>query len=148
MRIIIQRVLAGKVIVSGKLVSKIDNGLVVFVGVEKGDTEKDVSEVSRKISNVRIFENEAQKMTFKLPDNGEILLIPQFTLLGSLKGTLRPDFTEAEEPEKAKELFNLLLEVLKRDYSRIVRSGVFGEYMLVNLQIDGPVTIFYDTRRK
>ncbi len=87
-------------------------------------------------------------MTFKLPDNGEILLIPQFTLLGSLKGTLRPDFTEAEEPERAKELFNLLLKVLKEDYSRIVRDGVFGEHMLVNLQIDGPVTIFYDTRRK
>jgi D-tyrosyl-tRNA(Tyr) deacylase len=148
MRIVIQRVLAGEVIVSGKLVSKIDNGLVVFVGIEKGDTEKDVFEVSRKISNIRIFENEAQRMTFKLPDNGEILLIPQFTLLGSLKGTLRPDFTEAEEPERAKELFNLLLKVLKEDYSRIVRDGVFGEHMLVNLQIDGPVTIFYDTRGK
>lgn len=148
MRIVIQRVISGEIIVLGELVSKICNGLAVFVGIEIGDSEKDVLEISKKISNIRIFEDKNEKMTFKLPDDGEILLIPQFTLLGSLKGTLRPDFTDAEEPKKAKELFNLLAETLRRDYLRKVKEGIFGKHMIVKLQIDGPVTIIYDTRRK
>ncbi len=148
MRIVIQRVLSGKITVNNKVISEINKGLAVFVGIEKGDTEKDVLELARKISNVRIFEDEAGKMMFKLPDSGEILLIPQFTLIGSLRGTLRPDFTEAMEPEKAKELFYKLLNVLKEDYSQIVKEGAFGEHMIVDLKIDGPVTIIYDTRSK
>lgn len=148
MRIIIQRVLSGKITVHGEVFSEIKKGLAVFVGIEKGDSQKDISEAAKKISNIRIFEDDSEKMMYKLPDNGEILLIPQFTLIGSLKGTLRPDFTNAEEPIKARELFNLLSKILKEEYSRIVKVGKFGEHMLVDLKIDGPVTIFYDTRNK
>ncbi|MBP9037399.1 MAG: D-aminoacyl-tRNA deacylase [Caldisericia bacterium] len=148
MRIVIQRVLSGKITVNSEVISAINMGLAVFVGIEKGDTEKDVLELARKISNIRIFEDEAGKMMFKLPDSGEILLIPQFTLIGNLKGMLRPDFNDAMEPSKAKELFCKLLNVLREEYSRIVKEGAFGEHMIVDLKIDGPVTIIYDTRSK
>lgn len=148
MRVVIQRVQSGKITVNNEIISETNKGLAVFVGIEKSDSEKDVLEIARKISNIRIFEDEVGKMMYKLPDSGEILLIPQFTLIGSLRGTLRPDFTEAMEPAKAKELFYKLLNVLREEYSRIVKEGAFGEHMIVDLKIDGPVTIIYDTRSK
>jgi len=148
MRVVIQRVQSGKITVNNEIISETNKGLAVFVGIEKSDSEKDVLEIARKISNIRIFEDEVGKMMYKLPDSGEILLIPQFTLIGNLKGTLRPDFTDAMEPAKAKELFYKLLNVLREEYSRIVKEGAFGEHMIVDLKIDGPVTIIYDTRSK
>jgi len=148
MRIVIQRVLSGKIAINNGVISEIKGGLAVFVGVEKGDSERDVSETARKISDIRVFEDDSGRMMFKLPEKGEILLIPQFTLIGSIKGALRPDFTNAEEPNKARELFDLLSKILREKYSRIVKDGEFGEHMLVDLKIDGPVTIFYDTRSK
>ena len=146
MRVVIQRVNSGKILVNENLIASIGRGLAVYVGVEKDDTTKDVYTTAKKINGIRVFEDDTGRMMFSIKYTYEILLIPQFTLLGSIKNGLRPDFTQAEEPEKAKELFNQLVKILKDEFAKIVKEGRFGEHMIIDLEIDGPVTILFDSR--
>jgi len=146
MRVVIQRVNYGKISVDNNLIASINKGLAVFVGVEKDDLLKDIYTTAKKINGLRVIEDDSGRMMFALSDTDELLLIPQFTLLGSIKNGLRPDFTQAEEPEKAKELFIQLVKILRDKFGKIVKEGRFGEHMIIDLEIDGPVTILFDSR--
>jgi len=147
MKCVIQRVSFGSIAVNQSEITHIDSGLAVFLGIEEGDCEKDLVLMARKISGIRIFEDETGKMKCSLSEHQKILLISQFTLLGSIKQGFRPDFTKAENPEKANEMYKTLIRLLREEYSRTVEHGIFGAVMEVHLTIDGPVTIQYDTRR-
>lgn len=141
MKAVIQRVKGAKLSVDGKLISEIGKGLAVYFGVEKGDAEALVDYYAKKISQMRIFEDENGKMNKSALDNGyEILLISQFTLAANCSRGNRPDFFGAEEPVRAKELYlKLGAQLAERGLS--VKYGVFGADMLIEQDNDGPVTI-------
>jgi D-tyrosyl-tRNA(Tyr) deacylase len=147
MRAVIQRVDSASVFVEGELVSSIGKGLLVLLGVEKGDSEKDVDYVVDKIVNLRIFEDESGKMNLSVRDiGGEVLLVSQFTLLASTKRGRRPDFTMAAPPEEAERLFSLAVSSFQNHIP--TKTGIFGKKMLINLLNNGPVTIILDSREK
>jgi D-tyrosyl-tRNA(Tyr) deacylase len=119
----------------------------VFLGVEKGDSEKDVDYVVDKIVNLRIFEDESGKMNLSVRDiGGEVLLVSQFTLLASTKRGRRPDFTMAAPPEEAERLFSLAVSSFHNHIP--TKTGIFGKKMLINLLNNGPVTIILDSKEK
>jgi D-tyrosyl-tRNA(Tyr) deacylase len=147
MRAVIQRVDSASVFVGGELVSSIGKGLLVLLGVEKGDSEKDVDYIVEKIVNLRIFEDESGKMNLSVREvGGEVLLVSQFTLLSSTRRGRRPDFTMAAPPEEAERLFALSFSLLKNFVQ--TKTGIFGKKMLINLVNNGPVTIILDSREK
>jgi D-tyrosyl-tRNA(Tyr) deacylase len=146
MRCMIQRVKKGSIVVGTEEIASIASGIAVFLGVEIGDSEKDLRLMAKKISGIRIFEDENGRMMNSLSDDQEILLISQFTLLGRLSSGFRPDFTRAEKPELASHMIDSLVKILRIDYQRNVKTGLFGADMEVNLTVDGPVTILFDTR--
>ena len=147
MRAVLQRVLRGSVRVEGDVIGEIAKGLVVLVGVEKGDTEKDVEYVTGKVSGLRIFPNSEGKMDLSVKaTGGDVLAASQFTLLGNTRQGRRPSFEASEEPKRAEEVFNLLVEKLK-DEGVTVETGRFGADMQVELVGDGPVTIIIDSSK-
>ncbi|MBC7329138.1 D-tyrosyl-tRNA(Tyr) deacylase [bacterium] len=147
MRAVIQRVDSASVFVEGELVSSIGKGLLVLLGVEKGDSEKDAEYVVDKIVNLRIFEDESGKMNLSVRDiGGEVLLVSQFTLLASTRRGRRPDFTMAAPPEEAECLFALAVSLFQNYIP--TKTGIFGRKMLINLVNNGPVTIILDSREK
>ncbi len=146
MKALIQRVLNASVAVENKVVSEIGKGILVFFSVIKGDTEKDMDYIVKKVTNLRIFEDKERKLNLSVQDiNGEILVVSQFTLAADCKKGNRPSFDNAEEPFKAEKIY---LEFIKRlkDFNLKVASGAFGEFMQVHLINDGPVTIMLDSR--
>lgn len=147
MRLVIQRILSGQILAEGQEIAKTRQSLAVFVGIEKEDTEEELRLVARKIDGLRVFEDDAGKMNLALSKSLPLLMIPQFTLLGKLNRGYRPDFTQAEVPDKAKAMYDALLQTLKEDYAREIESGQFAGDMEVRLVIDGPVTLIFDTRR-
>lgn len=127
--------------------AKINNGLMVLLGIKKGDNHKDAEYIMDKIVHLRIFEDEDDKMNFSLLDNGgDILLVSQFTLYGDARKGRRPSFSDAEEPEIAQKLFNYCVEYLQ-DIGVNVQTGIFGEHMLVDISNDGPCTILLDSKK-
>ena len=145
MKCVIQRVLSASVTVGGDVVSKIGVGLLVLAGVEKGDTEKQMIDAAKKIRELRIFADEAGKMNRDVSEaHGAILAVSQFTLAGSIDRGRRPGFDKAEEPEKAKAMFELFVRELASSGIE-VQTGRFREYMNVTLQNDGPVTFVYES---
>ncbi len=146
MRIVIQRILSGSIKVEEKTIAQTQKSLAVFVGIEKDDEEKDLKLIAKKIDGLRVFEDDAGKMSLSLEPELPLLLIPQFTLLGSLNKGFRPDFTKAEAPSTAKAMYEQLLDVLKNEYKRKIETGWFAADMKVSLEIDGPVTLIFDTR--
>ncbi|MBO8159299.1 D-aminoacyl-tRNA deacylase [Thermosyntropha sp.] len=147
MRAVVQRTNHSMVTVEGQVKGEIKQGLTVLLGIKKGDTEKDAEYIIDKIVNLRIFEDEKGKMNLSLLDvGGEILLVSQFTLYGDARKGRRPSFTEAELPEKAQELFDYSLEIL-RSMDIKVETGVFGADMKVLIENDGPCTILLDSER-
>ena len=146
MRCVIQRVNRGSILVEREEIAFIQSGITVFLGVEIGDNDQDLMLMAKKISGIRIFEDENGRMMNSLSHHQQILLISQFTLLGILSSGFRPDFTKAEKPEIANCLIERLVKILRDDYHRDVQTGKFGADMEVNLSIDGPVTILYNTR--
>lgn len=146
MRSVIQRVTKANVVVNEKIIGEIENGLMVLIGAEKSDTIEDVEWTVDKILNLRIFEDDNQKMNLSLLDvKGKILAISQFTLLGDARKGRRPSFTNAENPEKALYFYNKFVELASKKVN--VQQGEFGAHMKVNLTNNGPVTILIDSRK-
>mgnify|MGYP000554319485 CR=1 FL=1 len=146
MRAVIQRVKSAEVFVEGRSTGKIGRGLLVFVGVAKGDREEDLSFFASKLPGLRIFEDEAGKFNLSLREvKGELLVVSQFTLYGDCRKGRRPSFTEAEEPTLAKSLYERLISKLK-DQEIPVQTGEFQAKMEVHLINDGPVTLLLDSR--
>lgn len=147
MRAIIQKVKKAKVEVSEKTVGEIDKGLLVFVAVTDSDDIKDVEYIKKKITKLRIFEDDDEKMNLSLKDvGGEILIVSQFTLYGDVRKGNRPSFVKSSSAQKAEEYYNLLIEKIKEDGFK-VESGKFQTHMEVSLVNDGPVTIQVDSER-
>ncbi|HVS30039.1 MAG TPA: D-aminoacyl-tRNA deacylase [Thermoanaerobaculia bacterium] len=140
MKCVIQRVRRASVAVGGEVVSAIGPGLVLLAAVEKGDDEERVRAVARRIRELRIFSDEAGKMNRDVTEiGGAILAVSQFTLAGSIARGRRPSFDRAEEPERARALFEVFVGELAATGIR-VETGRFREMMVVSLENDGPVT--------
>ena len=147
MRAVIQKVNAASVEVDGKLVSSIEKGLLVLVGIERQDTPKDSEYLVRKILNLRIFDDQEKFLDKSVQDLSlEVLLVSQFTLYGSCKKGNRPSFDKAMPPKEAKVFYQDFVEKFKQNYFK-VKDGIFGAYMQVSLVNDGPVTIILDSCR-
>jgi D-aminoacyl-tRNA deacylase len=148
MRVIIQRVNSASVTVQEKVISKIGKGLLCLVGVGDDDTKEDSEFISRKILNLRLWEDKDGKRWNKsvMDMKYEVLLVSQFTLYSVLKGN-KPDFHKAMKPELSQEFFETFVKEMKSKYDSI-QTGEFGAYMNVDLQNDGPITIVIDSRNK
>jgi len=144
MRALVQRVSSARVVVDGKVTGEIGNGLLVFVCAMRGDTEKESEWLARKLVNLRIFRDEADRMNRSLADvGGAALIVSQFTLAAETKGN-RPGFSTAAPPEEGKRLY----ETFSANVAALgipVANGIFGADMRVELANDGPVTIWLDT---
>lgn len=140
MKIVLQRVKHAVVEVKGKIEGEINRGICLLVGIEKGDTEDDARYLVKKIAELRIFPDEKGKMNLSLEETrGDVLAVSQFTLAGSVKKGRRPSFDNAENPEKAKKLFNYFVKLI-RERGIKAETGIFGALMDVRLINDGPVT--------
>ncbi len=140
MKLVIQRVSQAAVRVAGEEVAKIRRGLLLFIGVERGDTADGLDLLARKVANLRVFEDSAGKMNLSVQEiGGEVLVVSQFTLAADLKKGTRPSFDTAEEPAKARPLIENLLICLKA-LGLQVQEGRFGAKMEVTLTNDGPAT--------
>ena len=149
MRIVIQRVSQASVVVDSEQISSIDKGLLILVGVEDGDTEKDAEWLASKTANLRIFSDEDGIMNLSLISiGGEALAISQFTLTASTKKGNRPSYIRAAGHELAVPLYEKFCEYLSRYLNREVKKGIFGADMKVSLVNEGPVTIIIDSRLK
>lgn len=148
MRVLIQRVSEASVEIENKIVGEINQGFLLLVGVEDEDTSEDVDYLARKISKMRIFEDEEGKMNLSIEQiDGKILSISQFTLHASTKKGNRPSFTRAGAPNHAEALYNELNQKLE-ETGLAVETGEFGADMAVHLVNDGPVTIWIDSKDK
>ena len=144
---VIQRCSRGKVTVANNNIGEIGSGLVIFLGVKKGDSETDADLLVQKIVHLRIFNDKDQKMNHSLKDiNGAALVISQFTLCGNTKKGRRPSFLNAAAPEKGKELYQYFIDKIE-EASINVESGEFGAMMNVELVNDGPVTFVLDSNK-
>lgn len=146
MKAVVQRSKQASVTVDGNVTGSIDSGLVVLLGVTHDDTEKDAAYLAGKIANLRIFEDENDKMNLSVKDaDGAILSISQFTLYGDCRKGRRPNFMKAAKPDEANvlyEKFNAFLQDEELD----VQTGIFGAMMDVQLTNDGPVTLIIDSK--
>lgn len=147
MRAVVQRVSQSKVTVEGTVTGEIKKGLMVLLGVADGDTEKDAEYMANKISGLRIFMDDEDKMNLSVKDiGGDILAVSQFTLLGDVRKGKRPSFSSAARPDTANELYQKFIEYLRNDGLH-VEEGVFQTHMMVDLTNDGPVTILLDSKK-
>ncbi len=148
MKALLQRVTGASVSVANEVVGRIGRGLVVFVGVANGDTEKDAQYLAQKIVNLRIFSDGVDRFNLSALDiKGELLLVSQFTLMADTRKGRRPSFTEAAPPVQAEELFEQFVEQARATGLK-VETGRFQQYMQVEIHNDGPVTILLDSREK
>jgi D-tyrosyl-tRNA(Tyr) deacylase len=146
-KIVLQRVKQASVKVQNRTAGTIGQGVCLFVGVEKGDSEEEARYLAHKIVELRIFPDEEGKMNLSLLDvQGEVLSVSQFTLAGSLKKGRRPSFDNAESPEKAEALFLYFVSLIKQKGLK-VETGVFGALMEVYLVNDGPVTFILEKKK-
>lgn len=144
---VIQRVSESSVKINGQITGKIENGLLVLLGVEEADGDEDISWLSRKIVNMRIFNDENGVMNESLLDmDGDILLISQFTLHASTKKGNRPSYIKAARPDVAIPLYENFIAAVENELGKKVQTGEFGADMKVSLVNDGPVTIIVDTK--
>lgn len=149
MKALIQRCQYAKVTIDKKIHGEISQGLVLFLGVTHDDSQEDINYLIKKVSQLRIFEDENQKMNLSLKDiDGEILIISQFTLYASTQKGNRPGFSDSAKPELAKELYEKFIENFKELKTKKVATGQFGADMKVELLNDGPVTILIDSKNK
>jgi D-tyrosyl-tRNA(Tyr) deacylase len=147
MRAVVQRVKSAEVYVEGRLSGKIGKGLLVFIGVGKGDGGEDISYMTSKLPELRIFEDGSGKFNLSLKEiDGEMLIVSQFTLYGDCRKGRRPSFTQAEEPKAAKSLYNRFISTLE-GLGIAVQTGEFQAKMDVHLINDGPVTLLLDSKK-
>jgi len=147
MRCVVQRVSQASVFSEGQLTGQIEKGLMVLVGVKDGDTDKDVKYMADKVPNLRIFEDEQDKMNLSVKDvGGAILAVSQFTLYGDARGGRRPSFIAAARPDEANALYEKLVDAWRAQGLR-VETGVFRTHMEVSLTNDGPVTLLLDSEK-
>ena len=146
MKALLQRVSSAKVEVNGEVVGQIGKGLLVFLCAVRGDREKDLDYVVKKVSQIRIFEDDEGKMNLAVADvKGSVLVVSQFTLAASTRKGNRPSFDNAEAPKQAKTMYEDFVRHI-RDIGLPVQTGVFAATMDVTLVNDGPVTILIDSR--
>ena len=146
MRIVVQRVREARVEIAGETVGRIGQGLLLLVGIAEGDTMAEVELLAKKVAQLRIFSDEADKMNRSVQDiEGGVLSVSQFTLYGDCRKGNRPSFVNAARPETAEPLYNALNQLLRAQYGLPVETGRFGADMQVSLLNDGPVTILMDT---
>jgi|SRR5579875_723743 len=149
MRAVIQRVSKASVKVNEKITGSVGKGLLVFLGIEDADTDEDIVWLSNKIVNLRIFDDENGVMNKSVKDeNGNILLVSQFTLHASTKKGNRPSYIRASKPEVAIPVYEKMIQQLENDLGKKIETGIFGADMKVELLNDGPVTIVIDTKNK
>lgn len=142
MKVIIQRVSKASVAIDKKIVSQIDQGLLILLGIAEEDTLKNIKWLTNKIVNLRIFNDEDERMNVSLKDiNGEAIVVSQFTLMAETKKGTRPSYIKAAKPEIAIPLYESFILQLEKDLEKKVGAGVFGADMKVELINDGPVTI-------
>lgn len=147
MRAVIQKVKKTSVSVDNKLVSEIGSGFMILLGVKDTDKEEDIEYIKKKISKLRIFEDDEGKMNLSLKDvGGEILMVSQFTLYGDARKGNRPSFSQSAKADKAEKYYEILINQLK-DEGFEVKTGIFQTHMEVSLVNDGPVTIILDSER-
>jgi D-tyrosyl-tRNA(Tyr) deacylase len=147
MRVVVQRSLEAKVTVNEKVQGQIEHGFVLLVGITHEDTEEDVKYVANKVANLRIFEDDEEKLNLSVKDvNGQILSISQFTLYGDCRKGRRPNFMAAAKPEQAEKLYQEFNRILRTDHQLIVETGIFGEMMSVSFTNHGPVTLIVDSK--
>lgn len=153
MRAVVQRVTSARVTVDARITGEIGHGLLVFVGVEKGDDASDIEYVLNKVRELRIFEDAGdeagrKRMNRSVADvGGSVLVVSQFTLAGDVRRGRRPSFADAAEPELAREYYETIVRRL-RESGLTVATGEFQAMMRVQLENDGPVTILIDSRRR
>lgn len=148
MRVVLQRVISSSVEVDGEVIGSIKKGVNILLGISTEDTEEDIKYLTEKIVNLRIFEDENNKMNRSLLDvNGEMLVISQFTLYGDCRHGRRPSFCEAMPGEKAEALYEAFVSECKK-YVAKVETGKFGADMKVNIVNDGPVTLIIKSKRE
>src|ERR1051326_7339359 len=149
MRAVVQRVLAASVKIGGQVKGVIQHGLVVLLGIEESDTDKDIEWLSGKLVRLRIFNDEQGVMNRSVQEvQGEILLVSQFTLFASTKKGHRPSYSRAARPELAIPIYEAFLHKLEVDLGRRPQTGQFGADMEINLVNHGPVTILIDTKNR
>lgn len=147
MRAVIQRVKHASVKVDGEVCGEINEGLLIFLGISKEDTESDIAYIADKITGLRIFEDENEKMNNSVIDiNGELLIISQFTLYGDCRKGRRPSFDGAMRPPEAEEMYEKFVEYMRKSGLK-TETGKFGADMKVELLNDGPVTIILDSTK-
>ena len=146
MKAVLQRVTECTVTVEGKITGQIDSGFLILLGVEKGDTEKDAEKLAAKISGLRIFTDDNDKMNLSLGDiGGGVLVVSNFTLCGNCRKGRRPSFDAAAAPSLAEPLYEYFCKCMKDNGISRVEKGVFGADMKVSLLNDGPVTIIINS---
>lgn len=146
MKIVIQRVKYASVTIEGKVHGKIDNGIMALIGFKEGDEESLLKPMAEKMTGLRIFEDENERMNLSLSDvGGDILAISQFTLYADCKKGKRPSFTDALKPDKANEFYEKFVKICEDLTGRKIETGIFGADMKVELLNDGPVTIILDS---
>jgi D-tyrosyl-tRNA(Tyr) deacylase len=146
MKVVVQRVSSAAVKVDNKIVGKIGQGLLLLIGVAESDQPADIDFVADKCVNLRIFEDDQEKMNRSLLDvNGDVLCISQFTLLGDTRKGRRPSFIQAAKPEKGEAYYNKFVDRLK-EYPIYVQTGIFGAMMDVELVNNGPVTLIVNSK--
>lgn len=147
MRAVVQRVTFGRVTVAGQETGRIDQGLVVLLGVARGDTDSDLAYLVDKVVNLRIFEDDQEKMNLSVQDiGGQILVVSQFTLLGDCRKGRRPGFSEAAPPQEANAFYESFVAKVQ-EMGITVRTGQFQANMLVEIHNDGPVTMLLDSKK-
>lgn len=147
MKIVVQRVKEASVTIDNTLKGKINTGLLILLGIKSTDTEQDVDYLVKKLTNLRIFSDENDKMNLSIKDiSGELLIISQFTLYGNCMKGNRPSFIDAAKPSHAIPLYEYFISECKKEIP-IVKTGIFGADMKVNLLNDGPVTIIIDSEK-
>ncbi len=149
MRAIIQRVTFASVNIDRQEKARIENGLLILLGIEEADNHEDLEWLSGKISRLRVFRDQKGIMNLSLTEaGGEALVISQFTLHASTRKGNRPSYIRAARPETAIPLYEQFIDQLSNDIGRDVKSGEFGAYMQVEMLNDGPVTIIIDTKNR
>ena len=149
MKVVIQRVSKASVSVDNKIIASIQQGVLILLGIEAQDTQVDIDWLSNKIINLRIFDDQNGVMNNSLLDNqGDVIVVSQFTLHASTKKGNRPSYMRAAKPSTAIPLYNKFVKTLESKLGKKIQTGKFGSHMELEIHNDGPVTIIIDTKNK